>query len=160
MKRLILIFFVVLALVYSTMGAIGDPTAFGNGTVATAWIGGRNGIVNATGNISTSMWFVGDLVGTASIATTCMSDASWVNHNNYPAACGAGEYVSAIGDTLTCATPSGTADSGWEVVGAAASTDRNVTLNQTYGMMQLGGVMRITWNSTGICIGNSSFCGG
>ena len=31
----------------------------------------------------------------------------WTGLQNYPAACGAGQYVSTIGDTLTCGTPSG-----------------------------------------------------
>jgi hypothetical protein len=37
-----------------------------------------------------------------------LSDNTWTLHNDYPSACSAGQYVSAIGDTLTCGTPAGT----------------------------------------------------
>lgn len=33
---------------------------------------------------------------------TIDSDGTWTGHNSYPAACSAGEYVTAVGDTLTC----------------------------------------------------------
>ncbi len=39
--------------------------------------------------------------------TAVSSDSDWTDHNNYPSACSAGQYVSGIGDTLTCGTPSG-----------------------------------------------------
>jgi hypothetical protein len=57
--------------------------------------------------------------GTAITATnfygTCSaaaSDSAWTTHNSYPAACSAGQYVSAVGDTLTCSSPS-SAGSVW-----------------------------------------------
>jgi len=37
--------------------------------------------------------------------TTVASDSTWTLHNSYPAGCSAGQYVSAIGDTLTCSAP-------------------------------------------------------
>jgi hypothetical protein len=39
---------------------------------------------------------------------------SWTDQNNYPSGCGAGQYVTAVGDTLQCDTPlgSGTVYSG------------------------------------------------
>lgn len=40
--------------------------------------------------------------------TTVASDSTWTAHNSYPAACSAGQYVSQIGDTLTCGTPTDT----------------------------------------------------
>jgi hypothetical protein len=43
----------------------------------------------------------------ASFLTAVGSDSTWTQHNSYPAACSAGEYVTAIGDTLTCSTPAG-----------------------------------------------------
>lgn len=38
------------------------------------------------------------------------SDSDWTVHASYPTACGAGDYVTAIGDTLTCSTPAGGGD--------------------------------------------------
>jgi len=36
-----------------------------------------------------------------------MNRSSWTSIDNYPTACSAGQYVSALGDTLTCSTPTG-----------------------------------------------------
>jgi hypothetical protein len=44
---------------------------------------------------------------TAPYATAAGSDSTWTLHNNYPVNCPGGQYVSAIGDTLTCSTPTG-----------------------------------------------------
>lgn len=40
--------------------------------------------------------------------TAVSSDTTWTDHNSYPSACSAGQYVSAIGDTLTCSAPTNT----------------------------------------------------
>lgn len=42
---------------------------------------------------------------TSGTGTTSISDTDWTRHNNYPAACPEGQYVTQIGDTLTCSTP-------------------------------------------------------
>jgi hypothetical protein len=44
----------------------------------------------------------------SSYLTAVASDSTWTVHGSYPAACSAGQYVSAIGDTLTCGTPTDT----------------------------------------------------
>jgi hypothetical protein len=41
---------------------------------------------------------------------TIDSDGTWTIHNSYPSACTAGQYVTAVGDTLTCGTPAGSGD--------------------------------------------------
>jgi hypothetical protein len=42
----------------------------------------------------------------------------WTGLQNYPVACGAGEFVSTIGDTLTCSIPPGTTtDTNWATEG-------------------------------------------
>jgi hypothetical protein len=46
-----------------------------------------------------------DWAGQANATTTTDSDSTWTLHNSYPAACSAGDFVTALGDTLTCATP-------------------------------------------------------
>jgi hypothetical protein len=45
---------------------------------------------------------------TGSYLTAVASDSDWTVHGSYPAACGAGQYATQIGDTLTCSTPTGT----------------------------------------------------
>lgn len=37
--------------------------------------------------------------------TAVASDSDWMVHGSYPSGCSAGQYVSAIGDTLTCSAP-------------------------------------------------------
>jgi hypothetical protein len=44
----------------------------------------------------------------AGYLTSVTSDSTWTGHNSYPSACSAGQYVSALGDTLTCGTPTDT----------------------------------------------------
>lgn len=53
------------------------------------------------------------------------SDSTWTLHNSYPSDCASGEFVSGIGDTLTCATPTGS-DSG------DADSDSDWTLHNSY----------------------------
>ncbi len=56
----------------------------------------------------TNLTVTGTLTGTLTgNADTASSDSTWTLHNSYPAACGAGEFASAIGDTLTCSVPAG-----------------------------------------------------
>jgi hypothetical protein len=45
---------------------------------------------------------------TAGNSSATASDSTWTSHNNYPSACSAGQYVSGLGDTLTCGTPTDT----------------------------------------------------
>ena len=94
MKRIlfstIIIFLTISILTYATDG---DPTPFGNSTTDTAWIGGSNGIVNLTGT---------------AYANEFSGPLNWTYLQNYPDACGAGDYVTTIGDTLTCTTPTDT----------------------------------------------------
>jgi len=48
--------------------------------------------------------------------------SDWTTIDNYPAACGAGEYVSQIGDTITCSTPTGTTYSAGNGISLAGTT--------------------------------------
>lgn len=43
-----------------------------------------------------------------------VSRNSWTDHDNYPSPCSAGQYVTQIGDTLTCSTPSYTTDTYYD----------------------------------------------
>jgi hypothetical protein len=40
--------------------------------------------------------------------TAVASDSTWTVHGSYPTGCSAGQYISAIGDTSTCGTPTDT----------------------------------------------------
>jgi hypothetical protein len=88
-------------------------------------LGGSVGI-NTTNNVgigSTEPSQKLDVVGTVKATlfsgsgaslTNIPSDGTWTIHDSYPSACGGGQYVTGIGDTLTCGTPtgSGTVNSG------------------------------------------------
>ena len=52
---------------------------------------------------------------------TTPSDSTWTIHDSFPAACSASNFVSAIGDTLTCSVPTNTTYTG----------GTNLTLNGT-----------------------------
>jgi len=65
---------------------------------------------------------------------TTPSDSTWTTHDSYPAACSAGEYVSAIGDTLTCSTPTGAAH---DAVTLSAFADEFLSLSTQEITLQL-----------------------
>jgi hypothetical protein len=63
-------------------------------------------------NTSTWTGFQSEFNSKLNATTTTDSDNTWTLHNNYPAACSTGNYVTAIGDTLTCSTPAGGSGGG------------------------------------------------
>jgi len=69
---------------------------------------------NASNDLTTSTSWGGGLGGTGS-SPSVNSDATWTVHASYPSACGAGNYVSGIGDTLSCTADDDTPDSDSEV---------------------------------------------
>ena len=48
----------------------------------------------------------------AGVATSTTSDSTWTSHNSYPAACAASNWMTTIGDTVTCSQPAFTDISG------------------------------------------------
>lgn len=76
---------------YSTYGA---PSEFGNLTNTTCYLGGDLGELNCTGSAKfdgnvTSSWLKGIL--------------TWAYLTGFPSTCTSGQYISALGDTLSCA---------------------------------------------------------
>jgi len=67
-----------------------------------------------TGNLLGTLngYFQNSLTNQAYASSTYVWASNWTTIDNYPSGCGAGQYVSAIGDTLTCSTPAGTGGSG------------------------------------------------
>lgn len=60
--------------------------------------------VPSAGDCSGAEWkAVEDVVDTDT--NTTPSDSDWTVHGSYPAACSAGQYISALGDTSTCGAP-------------------------------------------------------
>jgi hypothetical protein len=58
------------------------------------------------------------------------SDSTWTDHNDYPSPCSAGQYVSGIGDTLTCGTPTDT-DTTYSASGTLLDlTDTTFSVNE------------------------------
>jgi hypothetical protein len=55
---------------------------------------------------------------------------SWARLGSFPGACPAGEYVTAVGATLTCSTPAGGGGSGW--------TDNGSTITTTTALDKVG----------------------
>ena len=78
--------------------------------------------------------------------TAVASDSDWTVHASYPAACGANQYVSAIGDTLTCGTPA----SGSGTPGGA---NTNIQFNSNGSF---GGIDKFIYNGTNIAITSSN----
>jgi hypothetical protein len=72
-------------------------------------------------------------VASTSVYTNAFSDLTWTSHNSYPTACSAGQYVSQIGDTLTCGTP----------------TDTNTTYTAGTGLNLYGTQFVVATSSTG-----------
>jgi hypothetical protein len=57
-------------------------------------------------------WHAPGFLTTANGTSTYVARGTWTSIDDYPSACTAGQYVSAIGDTLTCGTPAGGGGSG------------------------------------------------
>lgn len=77
-----------------------------NWNTAYNW-GNHAGLYDIFGQATSTLASHNTAYNHASFLTAVASDATWTIHNSYPAACSAGQYVSAIGDTLTCSTPTG-----------------------------------------------------
>ncbi len=98
-------------------------------TFAPYWIGTlADGRIASASNWNTAYgWDVPtNYLATGTAVSTYVARDTWTTHDNYPAACGAGDYVSAIGDTLTCSAPTGTlfsAGNGLQLVGTTFSLD-------------------------------------
>ena len=59
--------------------------------------------------------YVVDMVATGNL------DIGWTNLSNYPGACDSGKYVTAVGDILTCSTPTPSSGGGWTNTGTVVS---------------------------------------
>jgi hypothetical protein len=75
-------------------------------------------------------------------ASNYVRKSTWTDLNDYPSACGAGQYVSAIGDTLTCSTPAGS--------GGFSTTTNDYWFNNTAGITGNTGITTLGTITTGI----------
>ena len=65
------------------------------------------------------------------VSNLFVNRTDWTTHDNYPAACTAGEYVTQIGDTLTCSIPPGTMDK-WDInTTSIVNQTGQLTINRT-----------------------------
>ncbi len=60
-------------------------------------------------------------LATTTAASTYVARADWTTIDSYPAACSAGQYVSTIGDTLTCSAPSAIATTTFNSIANAGN---------------------------------------
>ncbi len=102
------------------------PLSISSNTISTVATSSLNLLVGSFLSPNISQW-TNDSVYLTAVA----SDADWTVHASYPAACGAGQYISALGDTSTCGTPTGT------VIGTVSTSTTPL----------LGGIAY--WTSTG-----------
>jgi hypothetical protein len=116
---------------------------------STAW--------NTIANIATSSLGLPTLTDLSNYVST----SDWTTQESYPSGCGLGEYVSAIGDTLTCSSPvgGGTVNAGntWQSPyysenGTVLSATSTITYadNETLTLGTGLEVMRITDSKVGI----------
>ena len=93
------------------------------------WTGTATNLVPATARTSLGL---GSLATLSSVANAQITDVAWSKITGFPAACSAGQYVSAVGGTLTCSTPaggisgSGTANYVSKWTGASALGNSNI----------------------------------
>ncbi|MFA6354025.1 MAG: hypothetical protein WCW93_03785 [Candidatus Paceibacterota bacterium] len=90
----------------STLNIGGNAGTVTNGVYTTS----INTIAKINGFLS------GETVASTSASMTALSDATWTLHNSYPAACSAGQFITTLGDTSTCAAPVGADEAyaaGW-----------------------------------------------
>lgn len=66
-----------------------------------------NGNATTTGNFSASEFLVGDVSLIPFLSSSFVDLNDWTSIEDYPSGCPIGEYVSAVGDTLTCSAPVG-----------------------------------------------------
>lgn len=75
----------------------------GAGIALSSGSGWSSSITDNSGN-----WNTAFTNASSSLYNFLVSRGNWTTIDNYPAACGAGSYVTQIGDTLTCSVPPGT----------------------------------------------------
>lgn len=101
---------------------------------------------------------LGTLFTQAIASTTFQDRTDWTTHDSYPSGCSAGQYVSTIGDTLTCGTPTNTTytatypisltGSAFGLSGMATGTIANGTgITVTAGQSVIGSGLTITNSS-------------
>lgn len=68
--------------------------------------------------------------------TPYVNRSNWSSIDNYPVACSAGQFVSAVGDTLTCSTPTG--DINWINASVNSSIDNRILVNNNSFKLYIG----------------------
>jgi len=84
------------------------------------------------GNVYTVLSLNADTINATNITAVLLA-LGWANLTNYPSACNPGEFVTAVGDTLTCASPGATSSAagGWVNNSDDTLTSRNVIVDGT-----------------------------
>jgi len=96
----------------------GYPSVTGSGGLA----GGGDLSTSRVITLSPTLSINWGNISTYNLNTAWTGKLGWVNLTAYPNACGAGQYVSQVGDTLTCSVPTGTGNTSAEVIAAVNNT--------------------------------------
>jgi hypothetical protein len=91
------------AITISDGGANGNVTISHTDTSAQSSVDNSGGTVIQDVTLDTYGHVTG--LGSTNLDTRYVSRTDWTTHDNYPSACPVGQFVTAIGDSLTCATP-------------------------------------------------------
>ncbi|MDD2680601.1 MAG: hypothetical protein PHE20_00685 [Patescibacteria group bacterium] len=104
------------------------------------WNGSSTGLNATTGRSSLGL---GALATINSVANAQITDVAWSKITGFPTACSAGQYVSAVGGTLTCSTPPSGSDIYWNgsSTGLNASTGRS-----SLGLGSLATQSNLAWS--------------
>ena len=88
---------------YESVLTFNYPLSRATNAISTVATSSLNLLVNSFLSPNISQW-----TNNSNYLTAVASDADWTVHASYPAACGAGQYISALGDISTCGTPTNT----------------------------------------------------
>jgi len=91
-----------------------------------------NDVLEVIGNVRISGSLNASFINASTIVVGEVLTLGWTNLTNYPGACDAGQFVTTIGDTLTCVTPAPASGGGWTDDGS------NVRLNTGSDLVGIG----------------------
>ncbi len=111
-------------------------------------------IIGAGGIYSTTLYEGGTALSSKYLSTSSFGTGflGWTNLTSYPAACPAGEFITTLGDTITCGEPSVAGIGGWTDDGAIV---RLTTLTDNVGVGTLNPQAKLHIAGGSLIVNNS-----